>query len=145
MYKIEKTNYGLKLTFTGFVDAEEMSRWAREVQEISRPMKKGFCVLLDLRGMAPLAPDAWEVMQKSHRRAMKAGMARSALVLDDPITTMQMKRLARQTAIDQLERYIDSRSNPKWEEVVMDWLIRGIEPNQTDLAATQVMRVFDEG
>jgi hypothetical protein len=143
MYKIEKTNYGLKTTVTGFLEADEMSRWDRELRETARSMKKGFCVLLDLRGMAPLTPDGWEVMQKSHRRAIKAGMARAALVLDDPITTMQMKRLAKQTAIDQLERYIDSRSTPKWEEVVMDWLLRGIEPNQRDLAATQVMKAFD--
>lgn len=142
MYKIEKTNYGLKMTFTGFVDAAEMSRWDREVREVSRSMEKDFCVLLDLRGMAPLAPDGWEVLQKSHRRAMKAGMARSALVLDDPITTMQMKRLARQTSISQRERYIDSRSTPNWERVVMDWLIRGIDPNQGDLNATQVMKAF---
>lgn len=144
MYKIEKTDYGLKLTFKGFLGNEEISRWAKEVREDSKHMQKGFCVLLDLRGMEALPPEACDVMVRVQNRALKAGMARAVLVLDNPITIMQFKRLGRQNPIGPFQRYIDSTSTPNWETVAMDWLIRGIDPSPTGLAETQVMRAFDD-
>lgn len=144
MYKIEKTDYGIKLTFSGFVNAEELTRWAQEVGEVSKPMQKGYCVLLDLRGMAPLSPEACDVMSKVQRRAIKAGMARAALILDNPITSMQFKRLGRQLPIGQIERYIDSTSTPNCEKVATDWLRKGIDPGPTDPAQTHVMRAFED-
>src|SRR5271157_552965 len=104
MYKIEKTNYGVKFTFSGFLDEEEIKRWAEEVVAVTKLLPKGFCVFMDMRGMKPLPQDAWPVMQKAQEQAIKAGMARSVQVVDDPITSMQFKRFARNTGISDRQR-----------------------------------------
>jgi hypothetical protein len=121
MYKIEKTNYGVKFTFSGLVDEQEMKRWAQDVVAGTKALQKGFCVFMDMRGMHPLPRDAWLVMQKAQERAAKAGMARSVQVVDEPITSMQFKRFARTTGISDRERQIDASSVPDWEKAAMDW------------------------
>jgi hypothetical protein len=144
MYKIEKTDYGVKFTFSGFVDEEEMKRWAEEVAEETKSLSKGFCVFMDMRGMKPLPRDAWLVMQKAQERAIKAGMARSVQVVDDPITSMQFKRFARNTGISDRERQIDASSALEWKKMAMDWLIRGIEPISRSVSDTGFMKAFTD-
>jgi len=144
MYKIEITDYGIKFTFSGFVDEQEMQRWAEEVSEKTKSLPKGFGLLLDMRGLQPLPREAWAVMEKAQHRAIKAGMARAAQIVDDPITSMQFRRFARQTGISDRERQINPSSVPDWEKVAIDWLIRGIDPGSTDVAETTIMRAFTD-
>lgn len=46
----------MKFTFSGFVDAEDISGRDREVRDTLRSMIKGVSVFFDLTGVAPLAP-----------------------------------------------------------------------------------------
>ena len=144
MYRIEKTNYGVKFTFSGFLDKEEMKRWAEEVVAGTKSLPKGFCVFMDMRGMQPLPRDAWLMMQRAQEQAIKAGMARSVQVVDDPITSMQFKRFARNTGISDRERQIDASSVLDWEKMAMDWLIRGIEPLSPSISDTGFMKAFTD-
>jgi hypothetical protein len=144
MYKIERTNYGVKFTFSGFLNEEEMKRWAEEVVAKTKSLPKGFRVFMDMRGMKPLPQEAWPVMQKAQEQAIKAGMARSVLVVDDPITSMQFKRFARNTRISDRERQINASSVLDWEKMAMDWLIRGIEPLSTSISDSGYMKAFTD-
>ena len=56
------------------------------------------------------------------------GMQRSAVVLDKPISHMQITRLARSTGVHANERYFDASSDPAWEAKALAWLIEGREP-----------------
>lgn len=144
MYKIEKTDYGIKFTFSGFVDEPEIQRWVQDVRESTKSLPKGFCLLMDMRGMQPLPREAWTIMEKAQARAIKAGMKRAVQVLDDPITIMQFKRFARHTGISDLERQIDASSVPDWEKAAMDWLLSGIDPDSADPSETRIMRAFSD-
>ncbi len=42
---------------------------------------------------------------------------------------MQFKRIARETGIDQWERYINASATPNWEQVGIDWLTRAADPD----------------
>ena len=144
MYRIEITDYGVRFTLRGFVDQQEILRWAVDVRESTKSLAKGFCIFLDMRGMQPLPPDACNVMEKAQQAAIKAGMKRAVQVVDDPITRIQFKRLARRTGISGIERQIDPSTVPDWERAAMDWLIVGTDPNPDDPAETKIMRAFAE-
>ena len=53
---------------------------------------------------------------------------RSALVTDNPMLLLQVKRLATEAGTVRQERYIDVRHTPDWERVATDWIEHGIEP-----------------
>ena len=67
-------------------------------------------------------------MAKGQEMYRKAGMERSVVVLADAITSMQFKRLAKQSGIDAWERYIDASTTSNFKEVGMDWLLNKKEP-----------------
>jgi len=56
------------------------------------------------------------------------GMQRSAVVLDNALTTTQFRRIAKESGIDAWERYIDANLTPKWSEAAVKWVRDGIEP-----------------
>jgi hypothetical protein len=58
----------------------------------------------------------------------KAGLERSVVILADAVTSMQFKRLAKQSGIDAFERYIDASTTPNFKEIGLDWLINKKEP-----------------
>jgi hypothetical protein len=64
------------------------------------------------------------------------GVRRSALVTDNAILLLQVKRLATETGTVRQERYIDVRHTPDWERVATDWIEHGIEPPVQDEGAS---------
>lgn len=42
MYKIEKTNFGVKLTFEDFIKRDEMAKWVEESKQILRTVHSKF-------------------------------------------------------------------------------------------------------
>jgi len=130
LYKIEKTNYGYFLTFSGEMDLEEMTQWFRDSKEVLENASRSFGVFVDMRQLQLLDPDAQEEMQSGQRYYKKMGMKRSVVILDNSILTIQFKRLALQSDIYNTERYIDASSMTNWEEIGKDWLIYGTDPDK---------------
>ena len=116
MCRIERTSYGFEIRFEGYIEKDELKRWAKEAATILKDQKPGFGVLHDMRGMAPLPVDA--------------GLGRSAQILDDPITKMQFKRLAKDIELFHDMRQIDASRTPNWEQVAINWIVDGVEPEE---------------
>ena len=129
MYKIEKTDYGVRLTFAGRVDAHEMTRWLEESEDVLPGLKRGFCVFVDMRTLIPLTPDTEHLIKEGQKLYKRMGMERSVVILASPVITMQFKGIAHETGIYKWERYIDASSEPNWEQVGLDWLTREIDPD----------------
>lgn len=49
MYKIEKKDYGFKLTFGGFIAEDEMKKWVEESKTALLTAPKSFGVIVDMR------------------------------------------------------------------------------------------------
>ena len=130
MYKIEKRDFGYKLTFGGKMDLEEMTRWFDESKEILKNASRSFGVFVDMRELQLLEPDAQKEMQTGQRYYKRMGMKRSIVILDNPILTIQFKRIALQSGIYDTERYIDASTATNWEELGMDWINKGIDPDK---------------
>jgi len=130
MYKVEKTSYGYKLIFGDFIQADEMKKWVDESKEILANSTSEFYIFVDMRTLKPLPEDAQPFMQEGQKLYKQSGMKRSVVILNNPIITLQFKRIAKETGIDQWERYIDASSVPDWEAKGLAWITEGKDPDQ---------------
>lgn len=130
MYKIDKTDFGLKLTFSDSIHADEMEKWLHDAQTTLLSLKKPFGVVVDMRTLKPLKSDAQVHMETGQKLFREKGMERSVVILNDLITTMQFQRLARQTGIYQWERYLNTQTTPDWETQALKWVKDGIDPDK---------------
>lgn len=128
MYLIEKTDYGLHLTFGGRILEEEMAAWVEESSQLLNKQRGKFSVFVDMRTLDPIASEAQVQMQKGQRLYKQKGMERSVVILDNATLTRQFQRIARQTGILPWERYINASAVKDWETVGLNWIKSGVEP-----------------
>jgi hypothetical protein len=130
MYKIESTEYGFRLVFGGLMTADEMASWLRDLDRAVGDPDEPFTVFVDMRTLVPLRADAQVLMIEGQQLCRERGMARSVVILANPATTQQFRRIAGESGILSQERYIDASSEPDWERVGLDWLLREIDPEK---------------
>ncbi len=129
MYKIEKKVFGYKLTFADLIKEDEMKQWVEESKKLLTNSPHEFGVFVDMRSLTPLPPESQIQMQEGQKLYKEKGMIRSVVILDNPITQMQFKRIAKKTGIYKWERYIDASSKTNWEKVGIDWINENIDPD----------------
>lgn len=130
MFKIEKEDYGYKLTFGDFIKSEEMMAWAEESKKALTAAPKDFGVFIDMRTLKPLPADAQPHMEEGQKLYKEKGMTRSVVILASATTKMQFKRIAQETGIYEWERYIDASSVPEWEKKGISWIREKIDPDE---------------
>jgi len=130
MYKIERNDSGFKLTFDGSLKKEELEQWYKESENALKTTKGPFGVIIDMRNLAALRPDAQAVMVKGQGLYRSKGMQRSAVILNDPVVTFQFMRLAKESGIDAYERYLDASSDSQWQKHAEGWVRSGIDPDK---------------
>lgn len=129
MYKIDKRNYGVALTFDGFIKKDEMQAWVDETKKVVPTLTNKFGVMIDMRTMKALPRESQELMQEGQKLYKQKGMERSVVILNSATVTMQFKKIAKETGIYQWERYIDASKTSNWETVSKNWLEKGIDPD----------------
>jgi len=132
MYKVETTEYGIKLAVSGVISLDEANEWLLEYREklvevITR--NEPFGHMVDLRGFEPTSPEVQEVTKVCMSEFVRGGGQRSAVILDNAIASMQIRRLALETGIYKLERYIDAKKYPNAEDRAYAWIVGGVNPN----------------
>lgn len=125
MYRIEETSYGLKLTFGGRMSAEELHAWLEDARVTMDRTPAPFHVLVDMRSLAPLDDDAQKLFIRGQHAFRKAGMARSAVVVENPETRAQFERIARQSGIHADERYFTAPADDEWDRDAIAWVTDG--------------------
>ena len=134
MYKIEKKDYGYKLTFGGLMNVYEMKLWLDESRKNLVEAPKEFGIIVDMRTLNTLSADAQLFMQEGQCLYKEKGMVRSIVIHDSCLNEMQFKRIAQVTGIYKWERYINASSVNDWEETGINWVDNGIDP---DIYVTQ--------
>ena len=127
MYKIEKTDYGFRLGFEGFIKADEMREWYEESKKLLEDVPRGFHVMVDIRKMKTLPPDAKKVFEEGQRHYASMGGIRSAVIASDITTKEQLRHIGMRSGVTGFEQYIDG-SEPDWEKKALDWLKNRIPP-----------------
>jgi hypothetical protein len=130
MYKIEKKTSGYLLTFGGLIDEDEMSKWVKESEVALQTAPATFGVIVDMRELKPLTPEAQAIMVNGQGLYKQKGMQRSAVILANAVLTFQFKRLAQQSGIYAFERYIDGSVHEDWAKIAVAWVKDGIDPDK---------------
>jgi hypothetical protein len=128
MHRIEQTKYGYKLVFEGFLQKQDLGTLLDDMKSTIRPRGNAFPVLMDMRHSRAFPREATEIIKEAFLFCKQAGMERNAVVLNSAIATLQARRLAKETGIDRWIRYIDASTEPNWERVAVDWLVKAIDP-----------------
>ena len=105
-----------------------MAAWYREARAAVAGHQRPFQVFVDMRTLIPLDKDAQVHMEAGQKLYRESGMQRSVVVFQSPVTAAQFRRIGGETGIGRTERYIDPTTYPDWEEVGMDWILNGVEP-----------------
>jgi hypothetical protein len=129
MFKIEKKDFGFKLTLGGFINVDEMKQWVEESKKALLITPKQFGVFVDMRELKPLPPESQSFMQEGQKLYKQKGMQRSVVIVQNAITKMQFKRIAKETGIYAWERYIDASEVTNWEKIGKDWICDEIDPD----------------
>lgn len=130
MYKIEKKSSGYLFTFGGVISAEEIQQWYEDVKKELENAPPSFGLIVDMRTLAPLSPEAQKIMVKGQNFVLNKGKKRSAVILNNTITAIQFKRLAKESGVYESERFISVEKNPDWKKVAIDWVNHGTDPDQ---------------
>lgn len=130
MYGIQKTSYGYKLKFGGFIQDDEMKKWVEESKRTLLNKTGKFGIFVDMRELKPLDSNSQAIMREGQKLYKDKGMERSVVIVSTALTRSQFKRIAKETGIYQWERYIDTSSNPDWEKAGIDWIKYGKDPDK---------------
>lgn len=133
MYQIESRPFGFALTFSGSISKEEMEAWVAASSEALCSAMPSFGVLVDMRSLDPLTPQAKAVMEVGQRMYKTAGMVRSAVILDSAKLAVQFKNIAWTTGIYEWERYITASQHTNWTELALNWITAGLDPDKIQI------------
>jgi hypothetical protein len=128
-YTLSKTSYGHRTTVSGFYPVDEITAWFAELKVlIGAP--HAFGQLIDLRLMKTYPPESAKVTEESMRWIRAQGMVRSSVVVQSAIAQLQITRLAKQSGMYAYERYFNVDSDPAWERNALNWIERGVDPDE---------------
>ena len=125
----QKKDYGFHFAFSSPITEDEASKWSKEVKHAASQVSTEFYVFVDLRKCILIPPKCRSIIEDTQTFFRQNGMKRSVVIVNEAITAMQLKLVASETKIREWERYIDSSSHPDWEQLGMNWLEHGIEPD----------------
>jgi hypothetical protein len=127
MFQLEKTEYGIKIVFEGFIQADEMREWVEESKKLIETMPETFKVMVDMRKMKTLPPDAKKILEEGQKYYISHGGSGSAVIVRDVITKEQQRNIGMRSGVSETEVYIDG-SQPDWEQKALNWLVNGTRP-----------------
>ena len=131
MYKIDQKPYGYHLLFSGYIKTEEMKAWVNDAKIcLKTPPAKEFGVFVDMRDLKPLDQETTKIMVEGQALFKAKGMARSVVILNSTIVTLQFRRLAKESGIYEWERYLDASAVNDFEKIGEDWIVRSIDPDK---------------
>jgi hypothetical protein len=130
MYQVEKTAYGVKMTFAGMPELEEAKQFVSEYRTLLESVNSPFCLLVDSREQKPMPPDTEQVMSEAYAMSRAKGELRMAILVPSGIARMQLERRSKTNGTYEQTRYIDSSAHPDCEKIAIDWLVSGTDPTE---------------
>jgi hypothetical protein len=129
MERVRATDYGLRVVFSGPLSHAQAEELLAELQSKLPPPGGSFALLVDSRQARAYSAATQEVLKRCILLCKERGMARSVVVLDSAVATLQAQRLGKETGTLAWSRCVDARSRPDWEQVARDWLLRAVDPD----------------
>ena len=132
MHEVEETEYGLRLTLDGYIEAEEMAEHCDQIRSAVDREPGSFCVVADLRGATAMPDSAAEELQETMAYCDRNGLERSAGVFESTTTAMQIQKMAEKVNhAGGNTVFIDASDVTEWEDAALDWARDGEKPAGT--------------
>ena len=128
MYKIEKTNYGYHITFSGLMSEAEAVQFKTEVEGILPSLKQPWSSVIDLQTWVPAGPEILMLLHQVEQLSKNHGLQRRAIIVRSPVVKAQAAQLSFISETDAFERRIDASKVDNWEEQAIAWAVHGVEP-----------------
>jgi hypothetical protein len=128
MINCKKTDFGFRDTFSSPLSLDEVDKWRVQMKYDVLTLSGEFTVFVDSRNCELIPAECKSIVEDVQTFCRENGMRRSAVILSDEMITQQLKIVAKKTGIYESERYINSSSNPDWEQQGMNWIIHGLDP-----------------
>lgn len=130
IYKIERARYGIRVTFDGMMEEDTAKEFAKEFMRLLAGINGSIGILIDLRKGMPISAGSQAALNECYREVVKKGLIRSANIVSSTVMKMQMMRRAKELGTYDKARYIDSSGNDRCEQVALDWIEKGIDPDK---------------
>lgn len=127
MYKIERKDYGVKITFAGFIQKDEMLAYKKEFKLMLDLLPEKFGIFSDIREMKPMPADSQKIFN-ANPELVTPRLTRSATIVNSSVVKIQSKRLVKEWKVSDSKRYIDASITKDWEAKAIDWIKNGVEP-----------------
>lgn len=129
MYTLQKTDYGFYLTLTGDITEQEMEDWLQESYDYLKNQTDEFLLFVDMRDIKIISSVVKKLIIEGQKLYRGMGMMRSVMIVNDKFIKMQFQNIARESGIDQYERYVNSQEVEDWLQIGLDWIKKGIDPD----------------
>lgn len=128
MYDNTQTEYGYEMTFTGFIEIDEMQTWATTVRDAldGHESDEWHC-LVDMRDLEAMSPESKELMTEVKTDCHREGLDRVATVVSDTTTRLQFQQMSRGTG-GVAERYVAADQHKVPLDVARAWVRDGVRP-----------------
>jgi hypothetical protein len=134
MYKIEQTNYGIKMTFSGVMSKGEAQQFLTEfLQTIMEYDKPHLAGIADVREFVPVIPEVLKIMHDTINAgtSLFRGSVRIAVIMNSPVIKNIVTRLGHDTGTFAYFRFISASEMKDPEKAAYNWAVDGIEPVAT--------------
>jgi len=120
MYKLEKTEYGIKIIFSGNIDVSEVLQWKTESELLLEDMSN-ITVYTDISD-GVLSNDAQLEIVEAQKIYREKGIKKSVIIVSSVDKVFQFKEIALEHGIYDYERYI-SLDVQNYEAKALAWIL----------------------
>ena len=131
MLKSERTSYGFRFYFISPITPQETRIWTDGIAAELADRQESFHVFADFRKCELFPAECKPILEEAQTCCREHGMVRSVVVLNDEITAMQLRIVARKTGILKWERYVSCEDNSAWEDQALSWILNATEPEDS--------------
>lgn len=128
MYTIEKKHYGFRITMGGLYAPGEIAKYVEEKDAALHEFEGSYSLMVDLRSAIPPVAEDAELLQQSQVRS-KDRLIRQAIVVHSPVVKLRANQLMVSSQIHDRTRFISAAESSNWEELAMNWILYGDEPD----------------
>jgi hypothetical protein len=128
MYRIERTHYGLRVTMGNLYSTEEIKKYIAEKEALVAKIEGPFSLLADLRSAIPPDENDEALLAESQARMKLCDLRRMAIIVTSPVIKTQARQISYTAGIDDRTRIINASKSPNWEELAIQWIVCGTEP-----------------
>ena len=107
--------YNIRLE--GFLSVTEMEDLKKQAEKLLRSPAANFRVLSDIRGFKPATPEVQEIMKSIQKMFKECGLKKVALLVDNALTKMQLKRLHGETGIRGTDEFFSADEEGYMSEI----------------------------